>query len=457
MPKTLPSSLTDLRRSIVGGQMSTVQSLCIQDARIKNDKWNSVLQVLDRADTAQSDLPLSGVGLAHKDMFVMPDYRPLCGSKSCPDFSEDVSPLVKRLNLAGATTLGTLAMAEFAAGVTGENVNHPLPINPLDASLAVGGSSSGSGVAVAAGLCYGSLGTDTAGSVRIPAATCGVVGLKPTNGLLDGYGCFPLAPSLDAVGIVTRSVLDAAVLYAHTITSEQRASLMPDFTDMGNRLDDGTYNYPSLSKPVRIAAVYNHPNHRFNAIPAVRDAIMGVAEHFSCDQFRYHPFLEDLPKIVQMANTLLHVEAAVTHAQRLRSNPPALSAITRGLALPGAVIPGSWYAAAQQQRESIRELFLQRYFTNSDILLTPVLPLGIPRWESVLMESPHFELTALLALFSWTSFVNYLGLPAMVFPVAQDANGLPISIQAIARPYDESTLLAFAHQTERNLADFRSF
>lgn len=450
MSKGFPSSLVDLRRSIATGSISIAETLHMQKDRMKNDRWNCVTQTLDHDDISQGDaLPLAGVGLAHKDIFVMPDHQPLCGATFAPDFSHSVSPLIERLDTAGATTLAALTMAEFASGVTGENANYPLPLNPLDESLAVGGSSSGSGVAVAAGLCFGSLGTDTAGSVRIPAATCGVFALKPTNGLLEAQGCFPLAPSLDTAGIITRCALDASVLFTLSMTSDQQVVVMPEFNDVANRLADGTYSYEPAKKPIRIAAVTKHPNPRFSAIPSLHDAILSVAEHFSDAAVENHTSLDDFSEIVKKANTILHVEASVTHTQRLRSSSSELSAITRAVALPGAAIPSSWYANALQQRNAMLTRFLDRYFSSNDILLTPVLPLGIPNWESVLTTSPRFESTALLALFSWTSFVNYLGLPAVVFPIGLDANGLPISVQAIARPYNESTLLAFAHQAER--------
>ncbi|MCD9473031.1 amidase family protein, partial [Photobacterium phosphoreum] len=267
---------------------------------------------------------------------------------------------------------------------------------------------------------------------------------------------------LDTAGIITRSALDASVLFALAMTPEQQVAVMPEFNDAANRLADGSYNYQTAKKPVRITTVTNHPNQRFNAIPSVRDAILSVAEQFSDAAVEHHTTLDDLPEIVKKANTILHVEASATHTQRLRSSSSELSAITRAVALPGAAIPSSWYVSALQQRNTILTRFLDRYFSSNDILLTPVLPLGIPNWESVLTTSPRFESTALLALFSWTSFVNYLGLPAVVFPIGLDANGLPISIQAIARPYNESTLLAFAHQAECKLsgtsqATFRSF
>lgn len=463
MTKALPSSLVELRRAIADGTIAPADALRIQGARVGDDKWNCVIHTFDPAgSTLDSARPLTGVGVAHKDMFVMRNHQPLCGSRSAPDFSPTASPLVQRLSDAGATTLGTLAMAEFAAGVTGENVSYPLPVNPLNKNFAVGGSSSGSAVAVAAGLCYGSLGTDTAGSVRIPAATCGVFALKPTNGVLTRQGCFPLAPSLDTAGIIARSALDGAVLFALSMAPEQCATLLPEFTDVAERLNNGTFRYQAAKKPVRVALALEHSDRRFNPVPDVRAAITNVAERFSENEVQHHSSIEEFSAILQKTNTILHVEASATHFRRLRSNPSTLSAITRAVVLPGAVIPGSWYAIAQQDRDAVRSRFLDRYFSSNDILLTPVLPRGVPRWESVLTGSPRFDSTALLSLFSWTAFVNYLGLPAVVFPVGQDANGLPISVQAIARPYSESTLLVFAHQVERKLtgssiADRRSF
>src|SRR5690606_35766522 len=150
-----------------------------------------------------------------------------------------------------------LAMAEFACGATGENPHLPLPVNPVDALAAVGGSSSGSGVAVASGLCYASLGTDTAGSVRIPAATCGVLGFKPGRGVLPDTGTHPLAPSLDTVGILARSAADAAEVFAAMLLPDQRQKLFR-WSDTAGASGAGGI---ALHEPddCRIAACFTHP------------------------------------------------------------------------------------------------------------------------------------------------------------------------------------------------------
>src|SRR5690606_17274620 len=172
-----------------------------------------------------ASLPLAGVGMAHKDIFAMRGRLPYCGTPAPVATAGNVTPEVQRLAQAGATTLAAVGMAEFACGATGESPHLPQPVNPVHPLAAVGGSSSGSGVAVAAGLCYASLGTDTAGSVRIPAATCGIVGFKPGRGVLPNTGTHPLAPSLDTVGVLARSARDAAQVFAAMLSPDQRQRL----------------------------------------------------------------------------------------------------------------------------------------------------------------------------------------------------------------------------------------
>src|SRR5690606_17792408 len=151
-----------------------------------------------------------------------------------------------------ATTLAAVGMAEFACGATGENPHLPRPVNPVDPLAAVGGSSSGSGVAVAAGLCYASLGTDTAGSVRIPAATCGIVGFKPGRDVLPNTGTHPLAPSLDTVGVLARSARDAAQVFAAMLPPDQRQRLFPA-GDAAHASDDAVITLPP-ARALRLAA-----------------------------------------------------------------------------------------------------------------------------------------------------------------------------------------------------------
>ncbi|HYG43627.1 MAG TPA: amidase, partial [Bordetella sp.] len=201
-PAGLPETIEGLRRLIAGAELNVDEAVSRQRKAFAADKGHCAVSLLAASSAADPALPLAGVGLAHKDIYRLPGRVPECGAgHPWPDAPPMAATVIRRLQAAGSSPLAALAMAEHACGATGENPRYPLPINPLDAAAAVGGSSSGSAVAVASGLCYGSLGTDTAGSVRIPAASCGVLGLKPTRDLLPRDGVAPLAPSLDTVGI----------------------------------------------------------------------------------------------------------------------------------------------------------------------------------------------------------------------------------------------------------------
>lgn len=447
----LPLTITSLLQQILNGTITVPEALMAQARNISKDAWNCVVHPFDirQPTTAGNYQPLTGVGIGYKDMFTLPDWQPFCGAASKPELSGAISPLYKKLNRAGSTAIATLAMSEFATSITAQNPYAPLPINPLGNSYAVGGSSSGSAIAVATGMCYASLGSDTAGSIRVPAATCGVFGLKPTNGLLESTGCFPLAPSLDTVGILSRSALDAALLLAICVGTKKQKQLLPtlNLTDSSAAIN----NIRLPEQDVRIGIVCNHYIEHFNANQANTDALHSIASQFGNSQITYHQVL-DLPKRQpQKAEIVLRTEAAATHYQRLKIKNGGLSSAVRNLILPGIAIPSVWYASALHARQFLRHKFINRYLKNSDILLTPILPQGIPQWDQVHTESNSFDPKAMLAMLSWSSFVNYLGLPAIVFPVGTDSHGAPVSIQAIGRPYSEATLLGFSSRVERKL------
>lgn len=447
----LPATLAGLRQAIARGDFSVAEALALQRQLLARHagQWQCVTHIFT-ADTdvePASTLPLAGAGLAHKDIFAMQGRLPWCGTSAPVATAGPATTVVQRLEQAGATTLAALAMAEFACGATGENPHLPLPVNPVDPLAAVGGSSSGSGVAVAAGLCYASLGTDTAGSVRIPAATCGVLGFKPGWGVLPETGTHPLAPSLDTVGILARSTQDAADVYAAMLLPDQLHGLVQS----GNAAATLAAGSIVLHDPgaCRIATCFTHPRH--GAAPDT--AATAVLQDFASQAAGGKPVrqlsLADMPELVRCADTILYAEAAAIHAAALRGEAPPLSAITRGVVVPGSALPAPWYVQAMQARGTHTRRFLETCLQDHDILLTPVLEQGVPDWDEVCTQSKTFAPRALLAMFSWTSFVNYLGLPAISFPLGSDARGRPISVQAIARPGAEALLLAFAHQAER--------
>jgi aspartyl-tRNA(Asn)/glutamyl-tRNA(Gln) amidotransferase subunit A len=311
-------------------------------------------------------------------------------------------------------------MTEYACGATGENHRFERCVNPLQPQAAVGGSSSGSAVAVASEMAYGSLGTDTAGSVRIPAATCALLGLKTTHGLLPLHGVHPLAPALDSVGILTRSAADAAVLLEATAESELLR--------------------PAVSEALRIKAWIPEADLHPSVAAALEEFARDCGAARRIDQWSGHQTLTHLAEIV------LHVEAAGNHRNALLEG--AASPAVRAVALPGLVIPPDWYRAALADRARRARAFVDEHLREFDIFLIPALPHPAPDWDIVSTTSPDFDARQLLALHRYMSFVNYLGFPSVVFPVARDDRGMPISVQLIGRPFHERNLLAFAHRME---------
>jgi Asp-tRNA(Asn)/Glu-tRNA(Gln) amidotransferase A subunit family amidase len=430
----LPDTLTGLQHALACGEWSVAQALEVQRLRMRQQagRLHCVVRALavSHDDAPSPRGSLAGVGLAHKDIFDLAGWRPGLGrdqGAAAPGVLP--APAVERLTRQGAAPLATLAMAEHACGATGANPHFPRCVNPLHAGAVVGGSSSGSAVAVAAGLVYGSLATDTAGSVRIPAATCGVLGLKTTQGRVPREGVHPLAPGLDTVGLMTRSANDAARLM-DALAPEPEHDKVPD-------------------RPLRICAW----------IPdaGVDAQVAAALESFLADLpgVRRIDDWPDFRTISQQADVMLHAQAGHTHATALREGFAAPT--VREVALPGLVMPAQWLPAVQAERPRRLKSFLSAYLTDCDLFLLPALAEPVPDWTSVTPGQAPYEPSRLLALYRFMGFVNYLGLPAIVFPIAADARGMPISVQLVARPFHEHVLLAFADAVQQQRLDGAAF
>ncbi len=430
----LPATLTQLQQMIASGDLSAKVAVKLQHQRLKtlDTGFHAAIHIM--ADEGNADPmcagPLAGIGLAHKDIFNLAGFRPGVGhdtGSSLPELPPAVA--ITRLEAAGATTLATLAMAEYACGATGDNPRFERCVNPLNACAMVGGSSSGSAVAVAAGMVYGSLGTDTLGSVRIPAATCGLLGLKTTHGLIPLDGVYPLASSLDSIGIITRTSADAR-------------QLLDIVADRG-------LLRPASARPWRVKAW----------LPAtgLHGDVAAALESFmrKCEASQWPSTWPEHQRLSRLAEIVMHTEAACTHRQSLLActAPTAVE----NIALAGLAMPPAWCDAALADRGCQAQEFVSEHLQAHDLLLLPALPQPIPDWDQVVPGSPGFDVRQLLALHAYMGFVNYLGFPSLVFPVAQDARGLPISVQVIAKPFHEIDLLAFAEKNEMHSAASKAF
>jgi aspartyl-tRNA(Asn)/glutamyl-tRNA(Gln) amidotransferase subunit A len=421
--ETLPSVDEMLRRFALlppSAHDSHAAALATEFRR-RNAQWHCAEHIF-AAPSPQPGGLLSGVPLAHKDVFDTGLHVPGLGRPRTTGQIRPAATVLQRLKAQGALHLGALTMAEFACGATAESLHSPRLLNPLDAQAAVGGSSSGSAVAVAAGLCAASLGTDTAGSVRMPAATCALIGLKPTRGLLPSDGVAPLAPTLDTVGVIARSAADAARIFTAMLPTRPDTPEPPPRWRIGNAMRT-TREDAGVAAALTLFEKSLHASVQIQNRPA-----------------------PDLGRLNRLAQIVLHAEAAISLEAAVRTELDTLAPATRAIALPGWAMPNGWYRHALHQIPAQSHAFMTTCLDGIDLLLTPCLPKGVPDRETVTTSCPGFDPRALAAMHRHHAYINYLGLPALVMPVGKDGRGRPVSVQIVGAPGSESLLLAFAHE-----------
>jgi aspartyl-tRNA(Asn)/glutamyl-tRNA(Gln) amidotransferase subunit A len=388
---------------------------------------------------------LHGVPLAHKDMFFQAGLPSECGSRILAGFRpQHTATVLERLENAGAINLGALHMAEFALSPTGYNAHLGHGRNPWSPQHVTGGSSSGSAAAVAARLVYGALGSDTGGSVRIPAAVCGVTGIKPTQHAVSVHGVMPLSPSMDCVGFLAQTARDCARLL--TVVSG------PDARDPAC-LATRPRNYETgLDRPLTRADVIAIPE--FSANAPLTDEVRELVEQAAADlagagaTLRRVP-MPDLAEPGMLATLVLGAEAASIHGEWLADRPGDYGAQVRRRIERGLLYPAKRYVDALRLRAQYQARFLASHLADADALLLPVLPWAVPTIDETTAGS-ETEIEARFGNFSfWTRGINYLGLPALALPAGFTANGLPNGIQLIGRPFTEGTLLRLGHQFQQ--------
>jgi len=407
---------------------------------------DGALRAADAADAAvaRGDAlgKLHGVPLAHKDMYHRAGAVTECGSRIRAGHRPAATATVlQRLDAAGAITLGRLAMVEFAMGPHGYNANLRQCRNPWNTDHVPCGSSSGSGVAVAARLAAGSLGSDTGGSVRCPASANGVVGLLPTWSRASRHGVMPMSPSLDAVGPLARTAKDCARLLGVIAGHDPR-----DATSSRHAVPD--YE-GALARPLAGVRIGLPENYFADGVaPEVADAVAAALEDLR--GLGAVPVPVAVPEAVQLAADLhplvMKSEGAANHHLRMRDRPDDYSREVRQRLQAGYFSPACDYVEALKLRGTLLRAFAEAVFTKADVLLTPVLPNAAPTIaETTTADGPAY-LRMVVSLTRNTKPVNYFGLPAISVPCGFTAAGLPTSFQLIGRPFSEPLLLRLAHQ-----------
>jgi len=412
-------------------------------------------------------LPLLGVPLAHKDMFVgtgssagaAGGLLPSCGSRvrevaallAAERHASDIAPrppaatVIARLEAAGAQAIGALNMAEFALGATGHNAAFGDCRNAWQPEFVAGGSSSGSGAAVACRATALSIGSDTGGSVRIPAAANGVLGLKPTYGLLPRTGSMKLSPSIDTLGPIAHCAADLAAVLQIIAGADGGDALAshrvpPDYAAALERGIEG----------LRIGVPRNH---FFDvATPEVRTAMercLAVLEGAGARIIEVT--VPDAAPLAELSRAVVYSEATALHASQLRAAAARYTPQVRLRASTGLAIPGTVYLEALRLRLPLLGRFVREVFDRCDVLHTPTLPIPVPRRDETDVGAGSGLWEILAKLVHCTAPFNYLGLPAIAIPAGLDARGLPLSAQFVARPFAEATLLRVAAVQQRLL------
>lgn len=447
-------SLTEVADAIRRKRVSSVEvtRACIEQALRVQPMINGFIQIeaedalaaareADRALKRSRRIgPLHGVPLAHKDMYYRAGKVSTCGSKILKNYRPAVtSTAVERLAAAGAIWLGALNMSEFAANPTGHNEHFGDCRNPWNPTHMTGGSSSGSGAAVAARTCYGSLGSDTGGSVRLPAAACGVVGLKPTYGLISRYGIMPRSWSQDTVGPMTRTIRDCARITRIIAGADPR-----DSTCSTGAVPDYERELVGRIKGMRIGVPANH--YYDGATGDVRARMRESLEVFKWLGARVIELAVPNPQeIFHLSATVSQSEAATMHGEWMRTRPQDYSLYVRSRIEAGFHIPATTYLHALNLRARVLADFMEKVYTKVDVIHTPVMTMPPPTLAQTAPSAPGDVAGIVNRITRNTRPTNYLGLPALSVPAGFSKEGLPIAFQLMGRPFSEALLFRAAH------------
>lgn len=400
---------------------NVVAATAIDRAHRLEPRLNAFVTIENDLGTPPRRGPLADLPYAAKDLFMTPSRLPTAGLASGTDFAlAGHAEALHRLDHAGACRIGFTAMTELAYEPSGHNSVRGRTRNPWNLDFVTGGSSSGSAAATASGTVVAAFGSDTGGSLRIPAHCCGVTAWKPTFGIVSVSGALPLAPTLDVVGLLTRSAND--MLPALDVLA-------------GDRLPSA---FTSIDKAVVLNDVFE------TAEPSVRRACsQGIDAVELCEvKLDRVKALSVIEAIDVHSLIVIQAEAARVHSSRLDDS--TLDATLRRRLRKGLAIDDATLAASRAARPSLAAEFERTILANADAALLPVMAIRTPAAVETDPASPAFSARTLYDLGRFTRFVNMLGFPAVAIPVGFDDRGLPVAMQIVGRAGSDRSLLALA-------------
>ena len=434
---TISTALEQLR----SGAMSTAE---LREASFRaierfNPGLNAFITVLDQEQDCTPQSPasaLAGIPLAIKDLYQTAGILTTSGTTFFKDFIPDQDAVVvERLKAAGAVIIGKTNTHEIALGVTGVNPHYGAAHNPWDTQRITGGSSSGSAVAVAAGMCLAAMGTDTGGSIRIPASLCGVVGLKPSYGRISLRGIFPLSWNLDHAGPLTKTVKDAAIMLQVLAGYDEH-----DPASVNLPVDDYLADISAGVNGWRVAVLTG--DYVWEADPEVLEAVRAAAQVFETLGAHVQPVELNFLREAALANSLMtQADGAAFHRERLREHPLGFGEDVRLRLQTGAAYTSSEYSLARRTQTEMRHR-MDFFFREFDLLLLPATPIPAPFIEGSDALAQARRLTRFTAPF------NLTGLPALSIPCGFSTNGLPLGLQIVSPAWSEKKLLRGAQAYE---------
>jgi aspartyl-tRNA(Asn)/glutamyl-tRNA(Gln) amidotransferase subunit A len=403
--------------------------------RARSDAARVDAMVAERLDPG----PLAGVPYAVKNLFDVAGTVTLAGSKvlaHSPPAAVDATT-VARLRAAGAVCLGAVNMGEFAYDFVTENIHVGPTRNPRDTTRSAGGSSGGSAAAVAAGLVPISLGTDTNGSIRVPASFCGVWGLKPTFGRLSRAGAFPFVASLDHVGPFARSVADLALAYDVLQGPDAHDPVCADWP-----IEPATPGVDGGIDGVRVAVLGGY--FATGGDPGVHAIVDQVAQALGTSRTIEWPAVQQARAA---AFIITATEGGRLHLDRLRTQAADFDPAVRDRLTAGAMTPAAWYLQAQRFRRWWRAAVLP-VFEEVDVLIAPATPVHATHLGQEMMTIDGRDVLVRPNLGLFTQPISFIGLPVVAAPVRVASNALPVAVQLVGAPWSEALLLRVAAHLE---------
>ena len=463
------TSIQTLSSEIRDGKLSPVEIVeaCLERITALNGSLDAFITVLAAqsratAKVAEKEInegryrgPLHGIPFAIKDVICAQGVRCTAGSKIMSDFVSQVDATsVARMKNAGAILMGTNNTHEFACGITNVNPHFGSSKNPWNQSRLSGGSSGGSAVSVSADMVPVSLATDTSGSIRVPSSLCGVVGLKPTYGRVSKFGIIDLAPSLDHVGCITKSVWDAAAVLQtiagqDLLDSSSENKNVPDYIKAIE-----TKENEFKKQPVGIPKEYffDHLNPEVEKI--FFDFINALISMDISSVTDVH--LKEADKIYESWRPLRLGESAEIHQHWLNTESEEYGDDVRKMLLQGTEVSAIEYIRAQRFRRELRNDFM-RLLGNENVLIIPTTPIAAPTFNEQTIEIGGKTLQIYQTLSRQTIAFDSTGLPVISIPIGFTKDKLPIGAQIIGSPFAEEKILSLAYAYERLNDSFTKF